>query len=93
MTVPEAAEAARAWLEQVADSLAYGTTCVAAPAQVRDGISIDPPPEAEVVPMRSRWQMSLQPVRPCLVFEAILHDGRIVTVVREATDEQMARHR
>ncbi|GAA4229443.1 hypothetical protein FHR32_002115 [Streptosporangium album] len=90
MTVPEAAAAARAWLEQVADRLAYGTPSGPAPAQVRDArASIDPPAEVvEFVP-----PTLVRQVRPRLTLEAILVDGRIVTVVREATDEQMARHR
>ncbi|MEU4331466.1 hypothetical protein [Nonomuraea dietziae] len=81
----DAADAARAWLEQVANNLAYGDLPSGlAPAQVCDAfIILDPPPDEDAAVLAGP-----QRVRR-LVFEAILYDGRTVTVVREATDEQI----
>ncbi|MEV0150010.1 hypothetical protein AB0H64_34105 [Nonomuraea sp. NPDC050733] len=98
MAAPEppadAVDAARAWLEDVAESHASGGAAEPAPAQVREiWVSLGPPPEENVIVPSTTSPTVLGRARPRLIFGAILYDGRTVSVVREATDERMARHR
>ncbi|MET7466824.1 hypothetical protein [Nonomuraea sp. NPDC005501] len=80
----DAAAAARASQESVADSLAHGTTSEAVPAQARDAQHQHQAAPEEDVPVRSALPIMLSRERPRLTFEATLYDRRTVTVVRRA---------
>lgn len=101
MAVPDAPtdalDAARAWLETVAERHATGGTAESAPPEVREvWVSIDPPPEEKALVPSTTPPTALHPphrVRPRFIWEATLRDGRTVKVAREVTDEQMERNR
>ncbi|MGW2220987.1 hypothetical protein ACWCSD_38885 [Nonomuraea sp. NPDC001684] len=95
MAVPDAPtdalDAARAWLETVAERHATGGAADPAPPEVREvWVSIDPPPQDKaLLPAATPAAPHPQRVRPRFIWEATLRDGRTVRVAREATDEQM----
>ncbi|MFC4014644.1 hypothetical protein ACFOY2_45990 [Nonomuraea purpurea] len=89
----EATATARVWLEELADSFAQGVPAAPAPPHVREiWVHLDPPPDAVAVPSPESPTVPVR-VPQRLIFEATLDDGRKVSVVRHAPDEQMGRNR